>query len=94
VELAELLERLCELARELGLEVRELRRGADAEPSPASGICRVRGETWVLLAAADDLERRIDVLARALQSHAGPRLEARYLPPAVRARLARAGPVG
>ena len=51
VELSELLERLAELAREAGLEVRELRAGAEGEPPLASGVCRVRGETWVLLAA-------------------------------------------
>ncbi len=88
MELSELLARLQELARELGLEVREVRAGAEGDPPIASGVCRVRGETWVLLAAADDLDHRVEVLARALKSHAGARLEGRYLPPAVRARLA------
>jgi hypothetical protein len=88
MELSELLTRLQELARELGLEVREVRAGAEGDPPIASGVCRVRGETWVLLAAADDLDHRVEVLAGALKSHAGARLEGRYLPPAVRARLA------
>jgi hypothetical protein len=90
MELSELLERLGELAREVGLEVRDVRRGVEGDPAPASGVCRVRGRTWVVLAADDGLERRIEVLARALESHAGPQLEGRYLPPAVRERLAKA----
>jgi hypothetical protein len=94
VELSELLERLAELAREAGLEVRELRAGAEGEPAPASGVCRVRGETWVVLAASDGLERRIDVLAQALKSHAGQILEDRYLPPAVRERLSKPPDLG
>jgi hypothetical protein len=88
VELSELYERLAGLAREAGLEVRDLRAGGDGQPPPASGVCRVRGQTWVLLAASDALEERIEVLARALRAHAADLLERRYLPPAVRARLA------
>jgi hypothetical protein len=94
VELSELLERLAELAREAGLEVREVRAGAEGDPPPASGVCRVRGETWVLLAASDGLERRVDVLARALKTHAGHVLEGRYLPPAVRERLSQEPDLG
>ena len=60
----------------------------------ASGVCRVRGEPWVLLAAADGLDRRIDVIADALKTHAGAALEGRYLPPAVRARLSQGSEVG
>jgi hypothetical protein len=89
VELSELLARLTELAREMGLAVREVRAGAEGDPPVASGVCRVRGETWVVLAASDDLEQRIEVLASALNSHAGAALEGRYLPPAVRARLSK-----
>ena len=94
MELSELLERLTALAGELGLEVREVRASAEAEPPVASGVCRVRGETWVLLAAGDGLEQRIDVLSRALKTHAGVLLEGRYLPPAVRARLSKGPEVG
>jgi hypothetical protein len=94
MELSELLERLTALAGEVGLEVREVRAGAEGDPPLASGVCRLRGETWVLLAASDALEQRVEVLARALQSHAGARLEGRYLPPAVRARLAGGPEVG
>jgi hypothetical protein len=90
MELAEQLARLAELARELELEVREVRRGVEGEPAPASGVCRVRGRTWVVLATGDPIERRIEVLAGALESHAGRELEGRYLPPAVRERLTRA----
>jgi len=94
VELSELLDRLAELAREAGLQVRELRAGGEGDPSPASGVCRVRGETWVLLSASDGLERRVEVLARALKSHAGHLLEGRYLPPAVRERLSKPPDLG
>lgn len=89
MELSELLTRLMDLSRELGLAVREVRAGAEGDPPVASGVCRVRGETWVVLAASDDLEQRIEVLAGALKSHAGAVLEGRYLPPAVRARLSK-----
>jgi len=92
MQLSELLARLTELAREAGLEVRELRAAGDGS-SPGSGVCRVRGETWVLLAGSDALEERVEVLARALKTHAADFLESRYLPPAVRARLSqRPGP--
>ena len=94
MELSELLERLAELAREAGLEVRELRAGAEGDSSPASGVCRVRGETWVLLAASDGLERRVEVLAQALKTHAGHILEGRYLPPALRERLSKQPDLG
>lgn len=94
MELSELLARLADLAREAGLEVREVRAGEEAEPSPASGVCRVRGQTWVLLAASDGLERRVEVLAGALKTHAGRIFEGRYLPPAVRERLSEEPDVG
>ena len=74
--------------------MRELRAAAEGPASPASGVCRVRGKTWVVLAASDDLEERIEVLAQALKTHAAHLLESRYLPPAVRARLARQADLG
>jgi hypothetical protein len=94
MELAPIYEQLVLLAREAGLAVRELRAGGEGEPVTTSGVCRLRGETWVLLAPGDSLEQRIDLLARALESHAGPALEGRYLPPAVRERLNRARRAG
>jgi len=84
----ELLDQLADLARAAGLEVREIRGAAgEGEASAGSGICRVKGDIWVLLAASDSLDERIDVLARALATHAREFLESRYLPPAVRERL-------
>lgn len=85
-----LLRELCELAREAGLEVRALggKSGGEGEPAASSGVCRVRGEVWVVLSAADSLERRIAVVATALREFAAEWLETRYLPPALRARLA------
>ena len=85
VDSPELLARLVELAREAGLEIRSV---ASAEGAPASSSCRVHGALWVVLSGADSLDVQIDVLAEALRAHAGARLEDRYLPPAVRARLA------
>ncbi len=90
MEDAELLRQLVELARAAGLEVRSIagRSAAEGEPAAASGVCRVRGKTWVVLSAADSLDQRVAVLARALRELAPGFLETRYLPPALRARLA------
>ena len=86
---AELLEHLGELALAAGLTVRSQRDGAGGEAGrrAESGVCRVRGEIWVVLAADDPLAQRIEVLAGALRAHAAEFLESRYLPPAVRERL-------
>jgi hypothetical protein len=90
VDPAELARELVELAEAAGLEVRPIRasEGREAELTASSGICRVRGEIWVLLAASDSVEEQISVLVRALKTHAADFLESRYLPPAVRKRLA------
>ena len=90
MESAEVLQQLVALAREAGLEVRSIagRAAAEGEPAAASAVCRVRGETWVVLSAADSLDERVAVLARALRTQAAELLEARYLPPALRALLA------
>ncbi len=92
-----LLDALVELARELGVEVRGMPRspGPEGNRGARSGACRIGGRTWLLLAAGDPLEDRIqaavDALCRFVPSDA---LEGRYLPPAVRERLERdrAGP--
>lgn len=84
----ELLDQLADLARAAGLEVREIHGAAgEGGPQTGSGTCRVKGRIWVLLAASDSLDERIDVLGRALATHAREFLESRYLPPAVRERL-------
>ncbi|HKJ25038.1 MAG TPA: hypothetical protein VKB65_09475 [Myxococcota bacterium] len=83
MEPGEILDHLVELAREAGIDVRVLGRGG-VDVSPESAVVRVRGELWVVLAEADLPEQRIAVLARALREHAGPLLEGRYLPPALR----------
>jgi hypothetical protein len=86
---SELLDCLVELAREAGIDVRVLARGAGGDLPPESAVCRVRGSVWVVLSAADLPEQRVAVLVRALREHAGPALEGRYLPPAVRDLLER-----
>lgn len=92
MESAALLAALEELAAELGLPVRTLPPDASFEGlvPPASGVCTVRGRLQVMLSPADPLERRLGVLSRALCAHAGPELEQRFLPPALRACLERA----
>ena len=86
VEPVQLLAALLELARDTGLCVRALGGGSggDSALPASSGVCRVRGELWVLLADSDPVARRVDVLASALCNHAPDLLERHYLPPAVR----------
>ncbi len=86
---AELLEQLGELALAAGLTVRTHRddAGGEVEQRAGSGVCRVRGEIWIVLAAIDPLSERIEVLAGALRAHAAEYLESHYLSPAVRDRL-------
>jgi hypothetical protein len=93
VDSAELLRQLVELAEAAGFEVRSLRGPASGEgpAAAASGVCRVRGATWVLLDPADPVEDRIAVLVEALKRHAAEFLEDRYLPPALRERLGGGG---
>ena len=89
VQSAELMQAFMELAGEAGLEVRvaDAKPRADLEPPAASGVCRVRGETWVVLSQADSVDVQLEVLADALRTHASALLAERYLPPAVRQRL-------
>ena len=86
METSDVLDELVALARDAGLTVRGVRGGSrgDLDVATASAVCRVRGETWVVLADADPMARRIAVLAGALREHAPSLLEERYLPPAVR----------
>ncbi len=87
MEQGDVLEVLLELAAEAGLRVRVAGRealGADSLPL-ASGVCRVRGEWWVVLSSSEPTEAQIRTLAEALEKHAKSLLEERHLPPAVRA---------
>ena len=88
---AELLEALIGLCREAGLEVRSVRGSPEdaSELVARSGVCRVRGALWLVLSHADGVEERIGAAADALRAHAPDFVEGRYLPPAVRQRLAR-----
>ncbi len=85
----ELHRELVELARSAGFEVRRASGfgGADRDLPIASGVCRVRGTVWVVLAATDSLAERSEVLADALKTHASELLESHYLPPALRQML-------
>ena len=84
---AALLNELLDLAREAGLEVRGARASA-GEAAPESAVCRVKDRVWVVLSTADPVEIQIDVVVDALRTHAAHLIEARYLAPAVRERLA------
>jgi len=77
---------LQQLADGVDLRVREIRGTArsDFEPQAASGVCVIRGETWVVLSGADPLAERIRCLARALRELRGAALEERFLSPALR----------
>ena len=46
------------------------------------------GALWLVLSDADGVEDRIGAAAEALRAHAPDLVEGRYLPPAVRQRLA------
>jgi hypothetical protein len=89
VNQGELLQRLVELAEAAGLRVRPIRgtSGSDGEPAAASGLCRVRGELWIVLSNNDSLEDRVAVVAAALRREASEWLQSRYLPPALRDRI-------
>ena len=85
MEKATVLDALVELARTADLEVRFLRRSQAVDlEAPPTGACRVRGQVWILLSAADPVDVHIDVLADALRTHAAHLIEGRYLPPAIR----------
>jgi hypothetical protein len=87
---AALLAALLELAAEHDLPVRRLPADSAFEGlSAQSGTCLLRGRRIVLLCASDPLERQLEVLAGALRAHAGPALEMRFLPPAIRGCLDR-----
>lgn len=83
----EMFEALLDLARAGELEVRRAPVGGDGTVLQSS-TCRVRERVFVVLCDGDPLELQIDVLASAIRVHAKQVLEAGYLPPAVRERVA------
>ncbi len=88
-----LLDTLIEIVEEGGVTVRVLPKGGarEGEPAPSSDVCRIRGEPWLLLAASDSLEDRIDAAVRAVRRFVPEAVEGRFLPPAVRERLEEGG---
>ena len=86
MEDAEKLEALLELANAAELEIRSvgLHSQPAGEPPPTSAVCRVRDQVWVVLCAADPVERHLRVLAEALKGHRAEWLEERFIPPALR----------
>jgi hypothetical protein len=83
----EILGFLADLARETGLRVRRVGAGREGDPLTRSGVCRLRGELFVVLVGSDPLEDQIQALADGLRRACPEALESRYLPPAVRQRL-------
>ena len=61
------LEHLEGLARKLGVEVVYQRLGTD-EYATGGGLCKVKGTYKVFLDRSEPIERRIQILARALSS--------------------------
>ena len=85
----ELLQALMDLAREAGLAVRVVGRNPGAEPDAliaprASAVCKIRGQTCVVIASSDPLTGQLEVLTDAVKTHAAEYLGSHYLPPALR----------
>jgi hypothetical protein len=89
VEPSQILDVLLDLAREAGIEVRAVgRQGLEpGEPQAGSGVVKLKGRVFVMLSSVDPVAIQLEVLARALRENAGDWLEARHLPPAIRALL-------
>jgi hypothetical protein len=67
MEEREVLDQLEDLAEKLGVEV-VYERLAEEDLRPKGGLCRVRGEPKVFVDQSESIERRIEILARALSS--------------------------
>jgi hypothetical protein len=80
MESYKVLEHLEGLARKLGIEVLYQQLGTD-EYSSGGGICKVKGAYKVFLDRSEPIERRIQILARALSSFNSDEV---YVLPAVR----------
>ena len=87
MEDVDVLKCLLEVAAAADLHVEIAGRDAksDGDRPLASGVCRVRGQWWVVLSSSEPVSAQIRTLAEALGTHAQDVLEARHLPPAVRA---------
>jgi len=83
----DVLEVLLELAADAGFRVKVAGRDAGDLGPLASGVCRVRGELWIVLSSGDPVRAQIRTLGAALRTHAAALVEERHLPPAVRAVL-------
>lgn len=87
MEEVDVLECLLEVAAAADLHIEIAGRDARSDPERplTSGVCRVRGQWWVILSSGEPVSAQIGMLAKALKAHAYDVLEARHLPPAVRA---------
>jgi hypothetical protein len=79
-----MLEALVDLAAEAGIRVRSARPD---EPPLASGLCKLRGEWWLVLLPSDPLEHQIDLVCSALRTHAVELLESKWIAPELRERI-------
>lgn len=91
VDESDILEVLLDLAESAGFQVRPGGQLGPDDPPLASGVCRLRGQLFVVLSANESVPMQIDTLAGALREHASSLLESQHLPPAVRAVLDPAG---
>lgn len=81
---ADILEALFELARDEGFEIRAAGRLAPDDPPLLSGVCRLRGQLYIVLSANESVPMQIEAMASALRENAAESLQNRHLPPAIR----------
>ena len=96
MEREEVLTYLIDLAKRAGIRVRIVKPTAPEEiyPFPQSGLCQVKGETWLVLVHGDSTEGHVVAVASALRRYAPQLIEGHYVPPVVREVLDAARPAG
>jgi len=87
VDEVDILEALFELAGEAGFEIRAGGRLSPDDPPLESGVCRLRGQLYMVLSANESVSMQIEALGSALREHASELLDQRHLPPAIRSVL-------
>ncbi len=91
VDETDILENLFELARAAQFQIRAAGRLGPDDPPLTSGVCRLRGQLYIVLSAGESVPMQIDTLATALREHGGDFLQDRHLPPAIRELIDPAG---
>ena len=70
VDEVDILEVLFELAGEAGFEIRAAGRLSPDDPPLESGVCRLRGQLYIVLSANESVSMQIEALGAALREHA------------------------